>query len=265
MLEQLYRSLVREVVGFRFVKIRGFFSRASIPVSIFRLENSIFKEIAFLSLLSSVLVLQATSAVANGVTYKVRLENGVDQYYLLEVPAGITPVKLNPGGWNQPQYATDKISPNAAVLAAVGWAGGLEDHDSGGPPNSLTNLGGKKPGGFYHASYIKVGDVDYQPGPFPNYLVHLNGQIGQTRQSFYADVLEDGRIVRPVPVSGPVVRRSRGSEKGKPEEKWGGADEKMKWGGSEEKKKWGGAEEKKKWGGAEEKKKWGGSEEKPSN
>ena len=31
---------------------------------------------------------------------------------------------------------------------------------------------------------------------FPSYLVHLNGQIGQTRQSFYADVLEDGRIVR---------------------------------------------------------------------
>jgi hypothetical protein len=47
----------------------------------------------------------------------------------LEVPPGITPVKLNPSEWNQPQYATDKISPNAAVLAAVGWAGGLEDHD----------------------------------------------------------------------------------------------------------------------------------------
>jgi hypothetical protein len=244
------------------VKIPVFFSRASIPVLVFRLENPIYEKIAFLSFLTSVLAAQAISAAANGVTYKVRLENGVDQYYLLEVPPSITPVKLNPGEWNQPQYATDKISPNAAVLAAVGWAGGLEDHDSGGPPNSLTNLGGKKPGGFYHASHIKVGDVQYRPGPFPNYLVHLNGQIGQTRQSFYADVLEDGRIVRPVPVSAPGVRRSREHERANPEEKWGGAEEKMKWGGAEEKKKWGGSGEKKKWGGAEEKKKWGGSGEK---
>jgi hypothetical protein len=217
------------------VKIPGFFSRASIPVSAFRSENPICKKIAFLSLLTSALAAQAISAAANEVTYKVRLENGVDQYYVLEVPPGITPVKLNPSEWNQPQYATNKISPNAAVLAAVGWAGGLEDHDSGGPPNSLTNVGGKKPVGFYHASYIKVGDVQYQPGPFPNYLVHLNGQIGQTRQSFYADVLEDGRIVRPVPVSAPVGRRSRELERANPQEKWGGAEEKMKWGGAEEK------------------------------
>jgi hypothetical protein len=84
-----------------------------------------------LSLLTSVLAVQAIPAAANGVTYKVRLENGVDQYYLLKVPSGVTPVKLKPSEWNQPQYATDKISPNAAVLAAVGWAGGLEDHDSG--------------------------------------------------------------------------------------------------------------------------------------
>ena len=217
------------------MKIPGFCRRAS---------NPIYKKVTFLSLLTSVLTVQAISAAANGVAYKVRLENGVDQYYLLEVPSGITPVKLKPSEWNQPQYATDKISPNAAVLAAVGWAGGLEDHDSGGYPNSLTNVGGKKPGGFYHASYIKVGDVQYQPGPFPNYLVHLNGQIGQTRESFYADVLEDGRIVRPVPVSASVLRRYREPKRANSEEKWGVAEEKMKWGGAEEKKKWGGSGEK---------------------
>jgi hypothetical protein len=226
------------------VKIPGFCRRASIPVPVFRLENPIYKKIAFLILLTSALAAQAISAAANGVTYKVRFENGIDQYYLLEVPPRITPVKLDPSKWNQPQYATDETSRNAAVLAAVGWAGGLEDHDSGGYPNSLTNVGGKKPGGFYHASYIKVGDVQYQPGPFPNYLVHLNGQIGQTRQSFYADVLVDGRIVRPDPVSTPVVRRSRKPGRANPEEKWGGAEEKMKWGGAEEKKKWGGSGEK---------------------
>jgi hypothetical protein len=217
------------------VKVTAF-SWASIPVSVFRLDNPIYKKIAFLSLLTAVLAAQPILAAANGVIFKVRLENGVDQYYLLEVPSGITPVKVKPSEWAQPQYATDKISPNAAVLAAVAWAGGLEDHDPG-YPNSLTNVGGKKPGGFYKASYIKVGDVKYQPGPFPNYLVHLNGQIGQTRQSFYADVLEDGRIVRPIPVSAPVARRSRAPERVNPHESWGGAEEKMKWGGYGEKKK----------------------------
>jgi hypothetical protein len=47
--------------------------------------------------------------------------------------------------------------------------------------------------------------------------------------------LEDGRIVRPVPVSAPVVRGSRELERANSEEKWGGAEEKMKWGGSEQK------------------------------
>jgi hypothetical protein len=135
------------------VKIPGFCSRASNPVSVFRWENPIYNKVAFLSFLISVLAVQAISAAANGVTYKVRLEDGVNQYYLLEVPPGITPVKLKPSKWNQPQYATDKISPNAAVLAAVGWAGGLEDHDSGSYPNSLTNVGGKNSEGFlFYAS-----------------------------------------------------------------------------------------------------------------
>jgi hypothetical protein len=60
------------VVGLIFVNIPVFFSR----VSVFRLENPIYKKIAFLSLLASALIAQAISAAANGVTYKVRLENG---------------------------------------------------------------------------------------------------------------------------------------------------------------------------------------------
>ncbi len=42
-------------------------------------------------------------------------------------------------------------------------------------------------------------------------------------------------VVRSVPVSAPVVRRSREPERANSEEKWGGAEEKMKWGGAEEK------------------------------
>ena len=190
----------------------------------------------------------------------MRPESGAPQRYRLEVPSSVSPVKVTPSEWNQPQYATNKISPNAAVLAAVGWAGGLEDHDPG-YSNSLTNVGGKKPGGFYNASFIKVGNVIYRPDPFPNYLVHLNGQIGQTRQSFYADVLEDGRVVRPVTIPRSATRISSKLENADAGEKWGGADEKMKWGGAEAKKNWGGAEAKSSWGGAGQKG-WGGAETK---
>ena len=246
-------------------------SRTWVPVSLQRFGEPVGKKIAFYSFLNVVAVASAVSALADDVVYKVRLENGVPQNYRLEVPASVSPVKVNPGDWIQPQYATNKISPNAAVLAAVGWAGGLDDHDPG-YSNSLTNVGGKKPGGFYNASFIKVGNVLYRPDPFPNYLVHLNGQIGQTRQSFYADVLDDGRVVRPVPIPTVQSRDSHKLEAADAGEKWGGAQEKMKWGGAEQKKSWGGSGAKNNWGGAGQKsgggaeqKKWGGSEAKTSN
>jgi len=86
------------------------------------------------------------------------------------------------------------------AIIAVGWAGGLET--TGG----LTNLGASKPGGFYSATYVKVDSVQYQTSPVPYYLVQMNGKIGQTRQTFYAAVLEDGRIVRPAAISRPATR-----------------------------------------------------------
>jgi hypothetical protein len=64
------------VLGLNIVNIPVFFSRVSIPPSVFRSENPIYKKIAFLSLLTSALAAQAISAAANGVTCKVRLENG---------------------------------------------------------------------------------------------------------------------------------------------------------------------------------------------
>jgi hypothetical protein len=144
-----------------------------------------------LTVLTFALVVPTLAVTTNGVTFNVRQENGVDQYYRLEVPPNLPPAKPDIG----------KISQNEVPVIAVGWAAGLET--TGG----LTDLGANKPGGFYNASYVKVDSVQYQTGPVPYYLVQMNGKIGQTRQTFYAAVLEDGRIVRPTAISGPTTPR----------------------------------------------------------
>jgi hypothetical protein len=145
--------------------------------------------VRLLSILAFALAVPAMAATTNGITFKVHQENGVDQYYRLEVPPNLPPAK--PG--------TSNISQNEAAILAVGWAGGMET--TGG----LTTLGGSKPGGFYNATYIKVDSVQHQTSPVPYYLVQMNGKIGQIRQTFYAAVLEDGRIVRPMPISSPAT------------------------------------------------------------
>ena len=124
----------------------------------------------------------------------------------------------------------------------------MKDKDKFDPyPNSLTILGGKVPGGFYDATYVRPTSVQRINGPVPYYLVQMRGNIAGSTQTFYAAVLDDGNLVRPVPVSRYAyhpVRRSR--------EKRGGAEGKKKW-------------RPRGMGGAELKEKWAGSEEKPSN
>ena len=142
-----------------------------------------------LTILAFALVGQTMAATTNGVTFNVRQENGVDQYYRLEVPPNLPPAKPDAG----------KISQNQVAIIAVGWAGGLETN------GGLTNLGASKPGGFYNATYVKVDSVQYKTSPVPYYLVQMSGKIGQTRQTFFAAVLEDGRIVRPTTISGPAT------------------------------------------------------------
>ena len=107
-------------------------TRTRVPVSLSRFGEPVGKKIALVSLLNIIAAASVISAHADELVYEVRLENGAPQHYRLEVPSSVSPVKVNPSEWNQPQYATNKISPNAAVLAAVGWAGGLEDHDRAG-------------------------------------------------------------------------------------------------------------------------------------
>jgi hypothetical protein len=166
--------------------------------------DSLFKMYArTLSILAFTLAVQTMAATPNGVTFNVRQDNGADQYYRLEVPPNPPPAKPDT------IPVSGKISQNEAAILAVGWAGGL-DTTAG-----LTNLGASKPGGFYNAAYIKVDSVQNEAGPVPYYLVQMNGKIGQTRQTFYAAVLEDGRIVRPTAVSGPErpQRTKRGHAK----------------------------------------------------
>jgi hypothetical protein len=213
---------------------------------------------------------------AEAIVYTVKTASG-PVTYSLEVPPGTSvgdKIKPNPqGGYS----ANFPMTAGSAEVVAVRWAAGSKDKDkSDNYPNSLTILGGKIPGGFYNATFTKPTSVQRINGPVPYYLVQMRGNVAGSTQTFYAAVLDDGNIVRPVPVSRYAyhpVRRSR--------EKWRGAEEKEKWGGVKEKKKRGGSREKKKresggrvlgeaaggqgMGGAGLKEKSGGSEEKPSN
>jgi hypothetical protein len=203
-------------------------------------------------------ILVATSlftSKAFAVTYSVRSDSGT-QCYRLEVPGGITP---DPKALIDPDMAYSKlttVNPGSAQVAAVGWAGGLQDHDTpsgvSNYPNSLTNLGSKTPGGFYNASFVHPKNVQRVEGPTPYYLVEMTGVVAGEHQTLYAAVLDDGRLVRPEVI--PCYERH---EVARHHRNWGGA----KWGGAES-KKWGG-EEKTKWGGAESKK-WGGAKPSPS-
>jgi hypothetical protein len=161
---------------------------------------------------------------AEAVVFTVRTDSG-PVTYSLEVPPG-TPVgdKIKPDA--QVGYSANfPMTAGSAEVAAVGWAAGLKDKDkSDNYPNSLTILGGKIPGGFYNATYTKPTSVQRINSPVPYYLVQMRGNVAGSAQTFYAAVLDDGNIVRPVLVSRYAhhpVRRSR--------EKWGGAEEKKKW------------------------------------
>jgi hypothetical protein len=141
------------------------------------------------------------TATTNGVLYNVRLANGASQEYQIVVPADIAPAKG--GTWATPYLAHSKVSPRMAGVLAAAWAGGVSKKEKGGPPNSLVDVGSGIPGGFYNASSVRIESAQLQNNPIPYYLVRMTGQIGETRQTLYAAVLEDGRIIRPTSVSGP--------------------------------------------------------------
>ena len=201
---------------------------------------------------------------AFALTYSVRSDSGT-QCYRLEAPAGYTPdVKhlQDPNGFAYNNVSATPgegihipISADAAVVAAVAWAGGHDEIDKSAGigvsnyPNSLTNIGTKTPGGFYNAAYvhpiytdstnIQIGSasgynaayvhpfhVERVEGPTSYYIVEMTGVVAGERQKLYAYVLDDGMLVRPEVV--PCVEEHHRPMRH--HGKWGGAETK-KWGG----------------------------------
>jgi len=191
------------------------------------------------------------------IVFTVRTDSG-PATYRLDVRGG-TPVGGKIGPSPQVGYSAGfRMTAGSAEVVAVRWASGLKDKDkSDNYPNSLTILGGKIPGGFYNATFTKPTSVQRMNGPVPYYLVQMRGNVAGSAQIFYAAVLDDGNLVRPVPVSryDQPVRRSP--------EKSRGSGQKKKWksGG----RVLGKAAIGRGMGGAGLKEKWGGSEEKSSN
>ena len=114
---------------------------------------------------------------------------------------------------------------------------------------------GEVPGGFYDATNVRPTSVQRINGRVPYYLVQMTGNVVGTAQTLYAAVLDDGRVVRPVPVTRYAhdsvdqhranLAGSRGKKKSKPrvragEEAGGGRE----MGGAGLKKKLGISEEK---------------------
>jgi hypothetical protein len=168
-------------------------------ISVLSLTN-LGRKARLLTILASALVLPVMAETTSGIVYKVRFANGIDQYYQIVAPTNVPPPKAVK--WVTPSVASNKISAQSAGIAAVAWAGGLSTRVKGGPPNSMVNVGGSQPGGFYNAANVRIDSVQLQNGPLPYYLVRMTGEVGQDRQILYAAVLEDGRIIRPTLVSG---------------------------------------------------------------
>ena len=112
------------------------------------------------------------ASMAGPTNFSVKSADGSVKNYSLEIPAAPPPA-VPP--------ATGKISQQAAILAALGWAPG-----------------------FYGSTSTTATSVDFLSQPTSYYLVHLTGKIGDSTQPLYAAVLDDGRIVRPTETAGQM-------------------------------------------------------------
>ena len=122
-----------------------------------------------------------TSAPTN---FTVKGADGSEKNYSIEIPAAVPPPAASATG------APDKISQQAAVLAALGWAPG-----------------------FYGSTSTTAISVDFLSDPTAYYLVHLTGKVGDSTQPLYAAVLTDGRIVRPTATTAPMKEMKHAHKK----------------------------------------------------
>ena len=119
-------------------------------------------------------------------SFTLKAADGSVKNYSLEIPATLPPSK--PGGG--PEI---KVSKQSAALAALWWATG-----------------------FYGSKSTQVDSVDFQNTPQSYYLVHLTGDVGGSRQPFYAAVLNNGELVRPIATAGaPPTKATKKAAKKK--------------------------------------------------
>ena len=116
-------------------------------------------------------------------SFTLKAADGSVKNYSLEIPATLPPSK--PGGGPE-----TKVSTQSAALAALGWAPG-----------------------FYGSKSTTVDSVDFQNTPQSYYLVHLTGDVGGSRQPFYAAVLNNGQIVRPTATAGAPPAKATHAKK----------------------------------------------------
>ncbi len=110
--------------------------------------------------------------MAGPTNFSVKGADGSTKNYSIEVPSAPPAPKGT---------STGKITQQAAVLAALGWAPA-----------------------FYGSTSTTATSVDFLSEPTPYYLVHLTGKVGDSTQPLYAAVLDDGRIVRPTATTAPM-------------------------------------------------------------
>jgi hypothetical protein len=53
---------------------------------------------------------------------------------------------------------------------------------------------------FYHAHDVYLRSVDFRYSPIPHYVASLDGQVGASRQAFFAVILGSGTVLEPVEV-----------------------------------------------------------------
>jgi hypothetical protein len=117
--------------------------------------------------LSLLLAIRSIAQSASMLNFNMEREDGTPVVYEFRVPDNIT-------------IATSGDTADAqhqAGVTALGWAKN-----------------------FYHAREVYLRSVDFRYSPIPHYVASLDGQVGASRQAFFAVILGSGTVLEPVEV-----------------------------------------------------------------